>query len=213
MASSASFYIWNGLLSKGIACKCLFFFCLYLLHFWLDIVFLSVLKGEHLLRLERAVYRDLHDLSATVPRVNLPILTSIAVCHTNQHFWWAMYLQFMWNIVYMLSETPQNKVYLLNEHTLSISTLALLKVGEMFVTYRSTMYFIFMYICKSNCSATDYFIERLLPHSSALQLWKLPQIQTFILPDFSHHLSKIVIIRFLCFSLLRNKLDYEQITT
>lgn len=30
----------------------------------------------------------------------------------------------------------------------------------------------------------------------------------------SHHLSKIVIIRFLCFfSLLRNKLDYEQITT
>lgn len=120
------------------------FFCLYLLHFWLDIVFLSIVEGERLLRLERAVYRDLHDLSATAPRVNLPILTSIAVCHTNQHFWWAMYLQFTWNIVYMLSETPQNMVYLLNEHTLSISTLALLKVGEMFVTYRSTMYFIFV---------------------------------------------------------------------
>lgn len=189
------------------------FCCLYLLHFWLDIVFLSILEGEHLLRLEGAVYRDLHDLSATVPRVNLPILTSIAVCHTHQHFWWAMYLQYMRNTVYMWSETRQNVVYLLNEYILYISTLALLKVGEMFLSYHGTMYFIFLYICKSNCSVTDYFIERLLPYSSALQLWKLPQIQTFILPDFSHHLSKIVIIRFLCFSLLRNKLDYEQITT
>lgn len=83
-------------------------FCLYLLHFWLDIVFLSILEGEHFPRLERAVYRDLHDLSATVPRVNLPILTSIAVCHTHQHFWWAIYLQNTRNTVYMLSETCQN---------------------------------------------------------------------------------------------------------
>lgn len=70
------------------------------------------------------------------------------------------------NTIYMLSETSQNVVYLLNEHILS--TLALLKVGEMFLSYHSTMHF--MYICKSNCSFTDYFIERLLPYSSALQL-------------------------------------------
>lgn len=135
------------------------FFCLCLLHFWLDIVFLSILEGEHSLRLERAVYRDLHDLSVTVPRVNLSILISIAVCHTHQDYWWAMYTQYMWNTVYMWAETCQNVGCLLNEHTLSVSTLALLKVGEMFWSYHGTMYFIFLYICKSNCCVTDYFIE------------------------------------------------------
>lgn len=59
-------------------------------------------------------------------------------------------------------------------------------------------------ICKSNVTVL---------HQWSFALRKLLQIQTFIVPDFSHHLSKIVIIRFLCFSLLRNKLDYEQITT
>lgn len=214
MASSASFYLWNGWLSKGIACKCVCCFCLYLLHFWLDIVFLCIMEGEHLLRLERAVYRDLHDLSATVPRVNRPNLTSIAVCHTHQHFWWAMHLQYVTNSVNMLHATCQNVVYLLNERSLSVATLALPKVGEMFLTYHNTMYFIFMYICKSNRSCTETtLLKGFCTYSTALQLWKLLQIQTFILPDFSHHLSKIVIIRFLCFSLLRNKLDYEQITT
>lgn len=61
-------------------------FCLYLLHFRLDIVFLGILEGEHFLRLERAVYRDLHDLSATVPGVNPPVLSSVAVCNTYQDF-------------------------------------------------------------------------------------------------------------------------------
>lgn len=54
-------------------------------------------------------------------------------------------------------------------------------------------------ICKSNCCAVDYFTRGFCHIPPALQLWKLPQIPTFILADFSHHLSKIVIIRFLCF--------------
>lgn len=68
-------------------------------------------------------------------------------------------------------------------------------------------------ICKSNATVQSTSSKGFRLILSDLALWKLPQIQTFILPDFSHHLSKIVIIRFLCFSLLRNKLDYEQITT
>lgn len=122
-------------------------FCLYLLHFWLDIVFLSILEGEHFLRLERAVCRDPHDLSATMPRVNLPVLTSIAVCHTCHHFSWADYTR---STIYMLSVTCQNVEYLLNEHILSILTLALQKVGEMCWRFHSTIYFIFLHICKSN---------------------------------------------------------------
>lgn len=190
-------------------------FCLYLLHFWLDIVCLSMSEGEQPLRLEGAVYEICMTCQPWCQRVNLPILTSIAVCHTHQHFWWAMSLQCMWRkTVYMLTETRRNAVYLSNEHTLSISTLALLKVGEMFLSYRSTMYFIFLRICKSNRSVlqTTYW-KAFATFFSFYNFEKLPQIQTFILPDFSHHLSQIVIIRFLCFSLLRNKLDYEQITT
>lgn len=74
-----------------------------------------------------------------------------------------------------------------------------LKVAELFLTPLGTMYFIFPPICKSNCCAVDYFARGFCHIPPALQLWKLPQIPTFILADFSHHLSKIVIIRFLCF--------------
>lgn len=50
-------------------------------------------------------------------------------------------------------------------------------------SYRSTMR---PCICKWNCCAANNFTERpFFPLSPpALELWKLPQIQTFILPDF-----------------------------
>lgn len=90
-------------------------FCLYLLHLWLDIVFLSILEGKHLLRLERAVYRDLHDLSAMMSRVNLPILTSIVACHTHQHFWWAIFPQCKKNSVISFAKGWWN-VFELSQH-------------------------------------------------------------------------------------------------
>lgn len=75
--------------------------------------------------------------------------------------------------VYMLSETQRNAAYLSNEHTLSISTLALLKVGEMFLSYRSTMYFIFLRICKSNRSVLQTTLLKGFCHIlQLLQLWK-----------------------------------------
>lgn len=54
---------------------------------------------------------------------------------------------------------------------------------DVFWSYQSTMR---PCICKSNCCAANNFTERsFFPLSlPALQLWKLPQIQTFILPDF-----------------------------
>lgn len=65
--------------------------------------------------------------------------------------------------------------------------LHLLAEVGVFGGYQSTMR---SCICKSNCCAANNFtakaffppsLSRSLP---ALQLWKLPQIQTFILPDF-----------------------------
>lgn len=83
--------------------------------------------------------------------------------------------------------------------------------GVKMLTQHIVLYTVFVYICKSNRSV---LYRKSFCHTPQLSNFeKLAQIQTFILPDFSHHLSKIVIIRFLCFSLLRNKLDYEQITT
>lgn len=207
MASSASFYIWNGLLSKGIACKCLIFVFMFV------IVLIRYCFSQYIrrwappFRIKRAVYRDLHDL---VPRVNLPILTSIAVCHRHQCFWWAIYPQR--NTVDIVWNMPKYCVFVEWAHIVYLYTsFAEGWWNVLELSAQCTLYF--CVFASQICSVTDYFIERLLPYSSALQLWKLPQIQTFILPDFSHHLSKIVIIRFLCFSLLRNKLDYEQITT
>lgn len=213
MASSASFYLWNGWLSKGIACKCVCCFCLYLLHFWLDIVFLCIMEGEHLLRLERAVYRDLHDLSATAPRVNLPNLTSIAVCHTSTFLMSHLPTVYDKQRLYVVCNMPKCCVFVEWAHIVCRYISSAKGRWNVFwvTTTQCTLYF-----CAFASQITvvqTTLLKGLLPYSSALQLWKLLQIQTFILPDFSHHLSKIVIIRFLCFSLLRNKLDYEQITT
>lgn len=85
-----------------------------------------------------------------------------------------------------------------------------------FQSYQSTMH---PCICKSNCCAAGNFTERPLPLSlfQLCNFENFPRSRHLYFLIFSHHLSKIVIIRFLCvcvfFSLLRNKLDYEQITT
>lgn len=117
-------------------------FCLYLLRLWLDIVFLRTLEGKHLLRLERAVSRDLHDLSAMMSRVNLPILTSIDVTHVN-----------------VSDELSLPLAAVSSEACLYISFAK--GCRNVFLRYHSTMYFIFRRICKSNCGVTHYFVERL----------------------------------------------------
>lgn len=86
---------------------------------------------------------------------------------------------------------------------------------DVFRSYRSTMR---PCICKSNCCAANNFTERPFFPLSLSQLCNFenfPRSRHLYFLISSHHLSKIVIIRFLCFffSLLRNKLDYEQITT
>lgn len=105
-----------------------------LVYFWLHIVFLRILKGEHSLRLKRAVYRD---TVATAQKVNFS-----AACQTRQHFWGAVYLQ------YTISQTlstcclkcAEMRCIFLNQHPLSVPSLPELKVGEMLLSYHRTVF-------------------------------------------------------------------------
>lgn len=116
-------------------------------------------------------------------------------------------------LISLLSPPPLRQVIREPNLRRSRSTRSFPEVGAMFGSYQSTMQ---PCICKSNCCAANNFTEKASPPPSSqlCNFENFPRSRHLYFLISSHHLSKIVIIRFLCFfSLLRNKLDYEQITT